>query len=216
VYGDHDQADTYLAQASGLFRGMGDQGGEAYTLTGVGLVALQRGDYQFAYQSAVQVLATMRAFDEQHIQLWSLTSVGQALTALDHVLLALARYEEAVVAFQEAIQSPTLKFAALVIEAQSGLVAALFAQGERDAALTHIEKVLDYLAVHSLDGTLTPLRIYRDCYNVLRATDDARARLLLEQAHRQLMAHTSNLDAQSQHSFFSNVPWHGELAATLS
>ena len=86
------------------------------------------------------------------------------------------------------------------------------AQQQPDDAAANVEVILEHLELHTLDGTIEPLRIYWTCYRVLQAAADPRAATVLIQAHTRLQEHAGHLSDDAQwRSFLENVAVHREI-----
>lgn len=100
----------------------------------------------------------------------------------------------------------------LIPEIQAGQARVSMLEGKLDEAVIYVEKILDYLKEHNLDGTDEPMRIYLTCYQVLDAVDDPRADELITQAQSILMARADRItDDVMRKSYLENVEANKEI-----
>lgn len=127
--------------------------------------------------------------------------------------MALGRLDEAVPAYQRAYnlhQEAGLHH--LAMEALAGLAWVSVLQENLPQAKTRIEEVLSFLEFNTLNGTDEPFRIYLICYRILRDTQDARAKEILNTAHSLLQEQAVKIsDETLRHSFLANVQTHREV-----
>jgi hypothetical protein len=105
------------------------------------------------------------------------------------------------------------------MESLAGLARVSLAQGDASQAqaLAQVEEILSYLETGTLDGTEEPFRIYLTCYRVLRASQDPRARTVLNTAHRLLGERTAKIsDEELRRSFLDNVAVHREIVSEFT
>jgi tetratricopeptide (TPR) repeat protein len=138
------------------------------------------------------------------------------LTFLGHAAADLQRWEEAVVAYQRALDlRRMLHQPPLALEPLAGLARIALAQGDLEHAHSYCTDILAQLATGTLDGMFEPLRVYLTCYQVLHATDDPRADEVVRTASRLLhvWAETTS-DPDQRFSFLNYVAAHRELLDT--
>jgi len=98
-------------------------------------------------------------------------------------------------------------------EPLAGLAAAELAQGQVDAAHTHVGEILAYLdGGGRLLADQKPSWTYLTCYRVLTAAGDPRAAEILDRAHTQLQEWAAHApDEATRRSFLERVPWNSEV-----
>jgi hypothetical protein len=98
------------------------------------------------------------------------------------------------------------------MEALAGLTRLALASGEPSQARVHVNKILEHLRAHTLDGTYEPFRVYWTCYRVLKVHDDARAAEVLRTACRLLQERAAGIEDDGlRRSFLEEVPAHWKL-----
>ena len=138
---------------------------------------------------------------------------GFALTRLGYARLALGLVEEAVDTFEQAVALRT-DFGSpnMLMESLAGLASALLAHQQPQAALTHVQVILNHLDQHGLDGTEAPVRIYQVCYQVLLANQDERARDVLHRGYVLLQDRANQIyDERMRRMYLENVVSHREV-----
>jgi hypothetical protein len=121
--------------------------------------------------------------------------------------------EAACAAFRAAIAvADELGQAVRAVEASSGLARTQLALKQESAALTQTNRVLEYLATHTLQGARQPFLVYLDCYRVLAANDDPRAPSLLREAYLLLQQQAHRIENGAwRKSFLQNIQAHQAL-----
>jgi tetratricopeptide (TPR) repeat protein len=205
--GDYVRAKAYYEESLDIDRKFGSPMGECHSLNFCGVTAAMQGDYGKARAYHEQALHICRKNDYRHIEGKILTDLGNALLGLGQPAEAATTFQQAVALRQELEQPP------LVVESQAGLARVALAQGNLAEAHSHIEMILDYLKTKTLDGTEEPLQIYLTCYRVLQATQDDRARDILNLAYALLQEQAAKVsDEAVRRSFLENVTEHRQIA----
>ncbi len=213
--GDYAAAQDYLENSLNLFREqVNDVQGESEALSYMALLQNRLGNQEVAQEYATRALELARdvgAWREQF----------NALLFLGHALLALYRTEEAIQAYQQALDLPDKeRQTSPHLEAVAGLgrawlekwqvnsgISAGMANDALEQARNCVEIILDHLATKPLQDVHEPARIYLTCYNVLHASRDARASWVLEQAYHWLNDRASTFqDEALKHLFLDNIP----------
>jgi predicted ATPase len=205
--GSHDEAKRHLQEALTLSREIGDRRGETEALIYLSLLAHHLGDDKVARTHGEQALRLAKKSRD-------LRNRGHALTHLGHALAGLGHMQEAAEAYEEAIelrrQSGEHHRAA---ESLAGLARVSLALGRPAEALSHVEEILGYLDMNTLDGTDEPFRIYLSCFRVLEANDDDRAQNVLLRARKLFDERLRNIEKPKlRRSFIEHVPSHSKLA----
>jgi tetratricopeptide (TPR) repeat protein len=135
---------------------------------------------------------------------------GDSALILGHALAGLGDWAGASAAYQQALSRYHQSgFRNPPTEALAGLASLELAVGQSAQALEHVEKILDHLRAHTLDGTYEPFRIYWTSCWVLKAHDDGRAPELLRTACRLLQERAAGIeDDDLRRSFLEGVPVH--------
>jgi hypothetical protein len=95
------------------------------------------------------------------------------------------------------------------VEPRAGLAALALAQGAAATALTHVDEILNTLAIDNRAGLDEPFYAYLTCYQVLSALDDPRSTAVLRAAQTLLEAYAERLsDTALRRSFLENVTVH--------
>lgn len=207
LQGDFERATTYLMRGLRLVRETAHRQGELYILLNLSAYSETLGKVESALDYAAQALTLARELNDRPGEAWSHNYRG-------HALLALGRITEAQTAYHAALElDQALNLPVEATEPAAGL--ARIALGYRD--LTSAQQCIDLVLVQieqdrSLSGTDQPLRVYQTCYSVLRATQNERAKSVLEMAHQLLLARLNNItDETLQSTFLENIPYHREI-----
>ncbi|HSM58368.1 MAG TPA: BTAD domain-containing putative transcriptional regulator [Candidatus Sulfomarinibacteraceae bacterium] len=129
---------------------------------------------------------------------------------LAHVQADLGLWQEAQALYAETEQLRRARRQPhLALEASAGLARAALALGNRAEAGKRVVKILAQLHAgergSGLYGQREPFRLYRNCYEVLRATNDARAEALLQEARDQLQQRAAELNDAWRRSFLQSA-----------
>jgi predicted ATPase/class 3 adenylate cyclase len=207
--GDYAKAREYTQQTLRNSRETGDRFTEAYSLINLSSQTGAWGEYESALTYARQGLELTRQIGDPSGMAWSWTYLG-------HSLLALRRLDEASEAYQAALGiRRSLNQPALATEPASGLARARLASGDLAQAQTQVEVVLEHIdAGGNFEGADEPLRIYLNCYIVLKASAHPRASEILQTAHQALQARVNNLkDENTRQVFIENIAINREIRA---
>lgn len=188
---------------------IGDRYGETMALINLSSNDCALGNYAAAVQSARQALDYSRQSGDRNLEAWALTYLG-------HATFESRQLEEALQSYQEAFEiRRELDQMLLAMEPCAGLARINLSWGKLTDALEHAQVILDYLAPgNTLDGTDQPLRIYLNCYLVLREHDDPRAGDILQAAYEILNTHAANIpDEAARRVFLEEISHHREIVA---
>ncbi|MFW5942980.1 MAG: ATP-binding protein [Chloroflexota bacterium] len=130
---------------------------------------------------------------------------------LAHVLADLDDWQEAQALYAETEQLRRQRRQPhLALEARAGLARAALALGDEEEARERATEVLVQLQTTEQTGRLSgqqePFRLYRHCYEVLRATNDERAEPLRQDAHDLLQQRAAGLDDAWRRTFLQTTP----------
>ncbi|HEU4322856.1 MAG TPA: AAA family ATPase, partial [Roseiflexaceae bacterium] len=131
----------------------------------------------------------------------------EALLAQGHAHAALGDWPAAASAYQAAVElHQTLDQQHLICEPRAGLVRAVLAQGQPEAARQHLDAILEQVAAQQLDGTYDPLLICLTCYEALTQLADPRAPTVLRVAYTLLQRRAAALvDPAARATFLGDV-----------
>ncbi len=130
-----------------------------------------------------------------------------ALFYLGYVLIEGTAWAKACACFEQslALQTDALWLMGTV-DVHAGLAICLQAQGEEEAAVTQVDRVLHLLARHGVTVAAEPFLVYWLCFQVLQRVADARAQEVLHTAYQRLQACAAQFeDSALHHAFLNNV-----------
>lgn len=214
--GDYPAAHDYQQRALELHRAVGNRRGEAETMSNLALLYHQRGED-----------ITAQAYAEAAIELASSlgvrSEVARALTHLGHALRGQKRFDEAIIAYTQALElRQALGEHHLALEIYSGLARVALLKGDVALACVQIAPILERIGSNlatnggklALDETNDPFRIALTTYQVLAATNDPRAFPVLRAAYTRLAERAALItDGALRQTFLEQVPAHRELCA---
>lgn len=206
--GDYANAQLYLDHALRLYQKNGSQ--QQYRVKVLGLLALlyhARGENTQASNYGEAAVNFARKLSDPRVG-------GDAFTRWGRVLVSEGRLAEAADLFRQALadfrQMEQVNHSIMPL---AGLAQIALRQGELAQALSWVEPILTHLQTHQLDRTDEELYVYLVSYQVLRATQDARAVDLLQLAFEQLQARAATLENDHRQQMFWSVPAHAEVLA---
>ncbi|MCX6047060.1 MAG: tetratricopeptide repeat protein [Chloroflexi bacterium] len=170
--------------------------------------AYYAGEAQRALTYAEQARHLTGPGDILNTQADALVFLGHTQAGLQQWAAAGASYEEAITCYHKGGNM------AAATEAQAGLAQIALAQGDLAQAQRWVEAILPILAAEPRAGFNTPFFTYLTGYRVLAANQDARAKALLAQGWRLLLAYAAEItDPALRRSFLEAVAVHRELQA---
>jgi len=212
--GDFAAARDYHQQALDIRIAIGDRWGEAMSLTNLGLVHQGLRNHESARNHCERALVIQREIGDRRTEGYTLTYLGHALTDLGELKAAVKAYQAAVELRRELGQY------SLLIDDWAGLAHIALVQGRPAQALEHVQDILSWIEVNSLEGIEYPLQVYLICYSILQATaqgDPAsveRAQGVLAAAHSALMERAASIsDEALRLKFLENVTTNREIIA---
>ena len=191
--GHYAKGRRYLEQALCIARGHHDRRRVAYLLFNVSGSELGLGRRKVAKEHAEEALAIVQEIGDGNGEINAWHALGSAHAALNE-------RDEAVAAFQHALDlvqaSDDL---GAVIYFRARLAGALLDDGQLCQALAHVEEILAFQQKGGdVQGTDEgPIPIYMECYRVLQAHQDPRARDLLEQAQGVFQSQVSRMKKET-------------------
>ena len=155
------------------------------------LTLRQAGDYEAALTHGLRAVELLVVLGNKRIE-------GQARNRVGHSLLGLARWEDAYVAYGEALRVWASFEHPNHYEAVAGRALAAFHLGKIDEALTLVDEVLAFVDQAGLGGIVEPAFLLLNCEAVLSGVgkeSEARAVLLQAEAWMQMIAERITDDA---------------------
>jgi class 3 adenylate cyclase len=207
LLGEYQAARDYAFQMRDLALETGQKVTESLAYINLAWGAGAQGDWQFALENVQEGLSINREVKRSE-------GVAEGLVWQGYILLGLQRPAEAERAFRESLEiRMEIEQDMLQAESMAGLSQALRRQGDLGAAKKYVEKVLDFIRRdENLTGTWEPLRIYWNCYQVLRDSEDPRTDEILKKALDSLLQRADKIPDQSmREGYLNNVPWHREI-----
>jgi predicted ATPase/class 3 adenylate cyclase len=206
--GDFAGALPHLQRSLMLSRGIGDHGCEGECLNCLTQLYRQSGDYPAAREQALQTLHRARAIGSR-------LGEASALRHLGHVQLGLGNEDEAVAAYQQAVDlCREMGRYDLAMEPLAGLARVALSRGDLAQASAYGEELLTCLEADDLEDIDEPFRIYLTCYQALTATHNPRAQDILNTAHALLQERAAKIEDEALRcSFLENVAANREIVA---
>jgi len=205
--GDFQTAMNYALQLLDIALEIGDRVTEGTACVNLAWIAASQEDWDSARDYALKGVAIKR--EELQIE-----ALAESLVWLGYTRLGLGQSVEAEQDFRESEKiRHKLGHESLRMESISGLSRALLAQGNAPEAVTLTEEVLGYISTdENLSGAWEPLRIYWNCYQVLKAAKDARAVDLLQSSIDLLQKRAAKIpDENERERFLTNIPWNRKI-----
>jgi tetratricopeptide (TPR) repeat protein len=160
---------------------------------------------------ACQAWQSDQAFGFQWARAYALVLIGHAQTQAGHFVDAATAYQQALTLYTE------IDRAELAAEAQAGLAAIAYNQGDWAQAQRLVETVLKLLVDYPTAGQDEPFYLYLTCYRILAAANDPRAIPLLRQGYTLLQQYADQItDDALRRSFWEKVPIHAALHQAYS
>jgi tetratricopeptide (TPR) repeat protein len=199
--GDFVPAITYFQQALLLYKQMGQRRDEAMVMSNLGLL-FQLMDNNKEAETYSQMAAQIAGeLGDRHTQGYALTHAGHALVALAHLEEAREAYEEAL-ALREFLGET-----GLAAETKAGLAYVLHLQGDSPNALQLAKQVLADVPPSPSEPGGQSLRLYLNCYQVIKDSEPSRAKVLLRSLWEMLQAQASEY-ANGEAAYFKNTATH--------
>ena len=209
--GDYAQADQWLARYLASAPEVKRVEAEINYLHARLVLALHRGEPTQALIDASQAWQSDQAFGFQWARAYALVLIGHAQTQAGHFVDAATAYQQALALYSE------IGRAELAAEAQAGLAAIAYNQGDWAQAQRLVETVLKLLVDSPTAGQDEPFYLYLTCYRILAAANDPRAIPLLRQGHTLLQQYADQItDDALRRSFWEKVPIHAALHQAYS
>ncbi len=196
--GELADARGYFEQALVINQEIGSRSGECMVIYNLGLTCLNGGCMAEARPLFEQALQIGREIGDRRMQAYALSDLGELFTAAGQLEAAEAAYQEAL-----AIRR-TLGQTALAMETLAGQARLLFLRGDRTAAQAACEEIFHCMADSSSDGMNDPFKFYLNCYEVLDALGDIRARQELERGYNSLQEKLEKMDAAAGQMFLKS------------
>ncbi len=205
--GVYPEAIAELEYALSIAEEIADQDSMSWILANLGCCLVQVGRLDEAEQAcrrAYQMAVSMVALDPQ----------GDALLYLGHALYARHDAAGAAAAYAQSydIRCRLGQARHRALEPRAGWAAALQQLGQYAQAHEHVTAMLEVILPFLPDGLDDPLRTLLNCYTVLAAHNDQRARDVLEVGYR-CLHHRAGLirDRRLRRSYLEQVTVHAEF-----
>jgi tetratricopeptide (TPR) repeat protein len=176
LIGDRGVASQHFKQSLKLLRIIDDPQWQSLVLVYDALRLHHLGEDEAARDTSQEALMFAENVGDLAAQASALTILGHALTALDAFENALQAYQRALDIRNELDQNN------LATEPLAGLAQLSLIRGDMANAMSYVEDLLLCLNVGRLDGTLEPLRVFVICVQVLQTQQDDRAAEILDRA----------------------------------
>ncbi|MCP4536395.1 MAG: tetratricopeptide repeat protein [Chloroflexi bacterium] len=211
LLGAYDQARGYIDQALPIVRQIKSQRFQALNLNRSSWLSRLVGKNEMSVEQAQQALLLAREAGVYEEETDASINLGWALTSLGRLAEAADAYQNALSLTQKAKQQH------LTLQPLAGLANVSLMQGELEHAQAQVEKILQYLETHTMQGVWEPGQIYLICYRVLHASQDPRADGILQTAHDMLQERVAKInDEELRRSFLENVAAHREIVREFS
>jgi tetratricopeptide (TPR) repeat protein len=205
--GEYRNAQSYLRRALQLARQINARPIEGAVHVNLSAFSHVIGDNTEALEHGDAALRLAEELGDLRMMAYAHISRGNALIDLGRTTAASEAYETSASIRQQ------LGHEVLALEALGGLARIALQQGDHEAAIAHVDQILDHLESGSLEGASEPFAVYLTCYRVLVAQHDHRAPELLAKSVEQLRQQAARIGDESlRASFLSNVAAHAELA----
>lgn len=206
--GEPTQARRCLEDGARLARACGNLIPRSAALSNLSVLERRLGQGERAVSLARLALADATAVSAPAYEAIALQQLGEAEQTLGHHAAA----EQAFAAVQaHAVKHKRPE----PPDAVAGLAGLALAQGDMQAALHHVLRVLALDAAGAVAvGSLNPRRLALICHRVLSSAGDSRALAWLKRAHDELLAVAATLSDESlRDGFFNNIPDHRAILA---
>ena len=204
--GDYAQADQWLARYLASAPEVKRVEAEINYLHTRLVLALHRGEPTQALIDANQAWQNDQSAGFQSARAYAFMLIGHAQTQVGQFAKAADAYQQALALYRE------IGRADIAAEAQAGLAAIAYKQGDWGQAQRLVETVLKRLVDCPTAGQDEPFYLYLTCYRILAAANDPRAIPLLRQGHTLLQQYADQItDDVLRRSFWENVPTHQAL-----
>lgn len=205
--GEYEKGQAYSQEALAICRESDLRFGQGMNLINLSLFSFS---LQADQQAEIYSLAALELAQEMK----SLPLEGLALKDRAYLLLQREQLADAAQTYQQALAIwQELAQPLQILETQAGLGKVALAQGNMAKADAHLQPLLAHWeAEHSFAGTSRPFFVYLVLYEMLTASDDARASAVLMQAHEHLTLFAAEMTDEAQRqAFFKNVPEHWQI-----
>ncbi|MBN1967724.1 MAG: tetratricopeptide repeat protein, partial [Anaerolineae bacterium] len=209
--GDFELARRLLEQAREAHLAVGARAGEAEALNRLGRLAYERGDYEGAAELLVQARDILSEVGD-HLGVGRvLVDLAMTATARDDMREAEHYLGEALAVEEEMNRQEALE--RFVCFGLMGLLALRL--GNAEAALAHIEAVLEAVETHGLVAIPYAVDISLICHDVLTVSDDnERAHQILRAAYDLVMSRADRIiDLERRTRYLLTVPGNREIIA---
>lgn len=197
----YEQAQFHYTDVLKIYQQMGKRSEECRVLANLALLLGNTGDHYGARRLSNRALTIARAVHQLDLQAYALTCLGHALTGLEN-------WEEALAAFNEAVELRlNLGQANFALEPKAGMAFVCYRQNDLAQAHMLVDNILQEIARVGLAGVIEPNRIRWICYQILRAANDNRAHTLLRDAYEIILTQAAKIsEPDLRTTFLENSP----------
>jgi tetratricopeptide (TPR) repeat protein len=204
--GNYDLAKTYGEEALQTCQKINLKFGECLTLINLSLTHHYLGNQEQALALADLALSMAKDMESKRLE-------GYASFSRARALRANGRLDEAEQAFLQTFSIwHILNHPALMTEVNSCLAELRLQKGDKAGALAYVDTaVTQLLNGLSLEGTESAFNTYKNCYLTLAALQDSRAKELLQLAYKRLQESANSIADEDAKARFLQVEAHRQL-----
>ncbi len=205
LVGQYAEAQRDYEESLTIRRRVGGRQSEALILANLALIAHQTDENKQARDYA-------QAAAQLSIELGERDTEAYAYLCLGHAQAALARWPEAVTAYQRTLSTRRQAGQQTqALEPLAGLARIALAQGNLGEAKAYIDEIVPHLSYDTYAGIVELIRVYLTCYQVLTALQDERATQVLTMGHTILQARANKIEEPSLRDSYLQIAAHAEL-----
>jgi tetratricopeptide (TPR) repeat protein len=210
-YGNYAEAMVYFERSLDIRTAIDDREGMCGQLSNLSLLFHHQGDGEAAWEYGQRALGVAQEIGSRRWQGYALANLGRVLEGIGRLAEATDAYRQSLTLRRELYQHQ------LTMDSLAGLARVCLSRGDLNQAQVHVEEILSYLEGDNLEGIEEPFSVYLTCYRVLRASQDARAEIVLNTAHRLLQERAARIsDEDLRRLFLENVAVHREIVRELA
>jgi predicted ATPase len=205
LVGQYAAAQRDYEESLTIRRRVGGRQSEALILANLALIAHQTDENKQARDYA-------QAAAQLSIELGERDTEAYAYLGLGHAQAALARWPEAVTAYQRTLSTRRQAGQQTqALEPLAGLARIALAQGNLGEAKAYIDEIVPHLSYDTYAGIVELIRVYLTCYQVLTTLQDERATQVLTMGHTILQARANKIEEPSLRDSYLQIAAHAEL-----
>ncbi len=196
-----------LTESLRLFQQSKNNHFQVKTRSDLGLLYHLMSDHLAAQALLEETLQMVQGYGDTRFDAHARTRLGYALEAQQQWAEAEAAYHTA---FELHRQMEQINYS---LNAAAGLARIAWRRGGRADAVARAHAIWQQLDERTLDATIETIRIYRTCYEILKAPDVECAAKLAGMAQRQLHQRVATIDDAAQRALFWQIPDHHFFAS---